>query len=405
MEKIVLTIDTKLLQDPGIVALFKQLGIKHEVKVDTTQASSAVKILADKISTAFAKFGLIEQGFSRATNIVKKIGEAVIKPAAEIEQLRLRLVSLYGSTDRANQAFEKFRDVATRTPATLQQVVEAGASLKAFGMNAEETLDSVSDLAAYMGLDVVEAAQAVGRAFAGGVGAADILRERGVLELIKSFKGIDDLSRLRLPEFRQALIQTLQDPAAGIAGSADRIAKSYTGAMSNLEDSFTTLRAKIGEELTPALTTLANSLSNVIQGLTGTSSQTKIATREAEEQKIKFETLISTYTDLHNKINKTSVENDLYQETIKKLMEQYPNYFKNVDLEKGKWQDIASAIDKARISLTEYLSMQIRQAEVEKSQSKINEVLHKISSYTTKLEQLKGEMRAKGKKESDVYKI
>lgn len=52
-----------------------------------------------------------------------------------------------------------------------------------------------SDLAAFMGTTATEAAQALGRAFAGGAGAADILRERGILQLIRDTKGIEDLSK------------------------------------------------------------------------------------------------------------------------------------------------------------------------------------------------------------------
>ena len=57
----------------------------------------------------------------------------------------------------------------------------------------------VSDLAAFMGVDVVEAASAFGRAFSAGAGAADMLRDRGVLPLIASFAGVDHVSELTLP--------------------------------------------------------------------------------------------------------------------------------------------------------------------------------------------------------------
>ncbi len=180
------------------------------------------------------QLGLFAQGVSTVTSVIQGIGNAIIKPASEIEQLKLRLTSLYGSTQAASTAFSKFREVASRTPATLQQVVEAGASLKAFGMDAEATLESVSDLAAYR-VWMLWKLPRPGRAFAGGAGAADILRERGVLELIKSFKGIDDLTKTHPSEFRTALLESLSDPAAGIAGSADRMSKSYAGAVSNMQ--------------------------------------------------------------------------------------------------------------------------------------------------------------------------
>jgi len=123
-----------------------------------------------------------------------------IGTAAEFEQLQTRLENMYGSVEKGREAFQKFQEVAATTPYSLQGVVEAGASLKAFGVDAEKMIKPVSDLAAFMGVDVVEAAQAFGRAMAGGAGAADILRERGILQLVKSFKGIDDLTKLTLPQ-------------------------------------------------------------------------------------------------------------------------------------------------------------------------------------------------------------
>ncbi len=403
MEKILLTIDARLLKDPAIDALFKKLGIPQKINVETAQASSSFKSLSSSFTTAFAKFGLVTNGISAAITLASKLAGTFIKPASEIEQLKLRLVSLYGSTQAAEQAFAKFQDVATRTPATLQQITEAGASLKAFGLNAETTLESVSDLAAYMGLDVVEAAQAVGRAFAGGAGAADILRERGVLELIKSFKGIDDLTNLTLPQFRDVLLQTLSDPAAGIAGSADRISKSYAGAMSNLNDSFTQLKANIGSSLTPILGELANGLGNVIKGLTGTGSNLQIASRNASDQKIQFESLIITYTDLHNKQNRSATDNEIYKKTVNDLLKLYPNYFSHIDLEKGKWENISTAIDTARISLNNYLNERIVAASTKDLQEIFTKTGLAVIKTTEALSTLKAEMKVKGKKESSAY--
>lgn len=65
--------------------------------------------------------------------------------------------------------------MALETSATLREVVEAGANLKAFGFDAEDVLENGQGLAAFMGMNVVEAANAVGHAFAGGAGASWLL--------------------------------------------------------------------------------------------------------------------------------------------------------------------------------------------------------------------------------------
>jgi hypothetical protein len=108
-----------------------------------------------------------------------------IQAASGFQDVQTRLVGLTGSTEAAKEAFEVFNKVAATTPFALQDVVNAGAQLEAFGVNSKATLGSVTDLAAFMGTTATEAASALGRAFAGGAGAADILRERGILQLIK----------------------------------------------------------------------------------------------------------------------------------------------------------------------------------------------------------------------------
>tara|TARA_R100000742_G_C4279324_1_gene103591 strand:+ start:1319 stop:3340 length:2022 start_codon:yes stop_codon:yes gene_type:complete len=174
---------------------------------------------------------------------------SLLQASSRFESLRTRLVGLTGSVKEANQAFNLFNQVAATTPFALDDVVEAGAQLEAFGADAKALIKPITDLAAFMGTTAVEAANSFGRAFAGGAGAADILRERGILNIIKTTQGLSDLSKTTLPEFRAALINTLQDPVNGIAGSTDRLSKTFEGAMSNMRDNVTRLAASLGTSL------------------------------------------------------------------------------------------------------------------------------------------------------------
>ena len=192
---------------------------------------------------------LVSFAFGSVALSLKKFIDA----SSGFENVKTRLTGLMGSTERAERAFKNFNAVAATTPFSLQDVVEAGAQLKAFGADAEGMIKPVTDLAAFMGTTATEAANSLGRAFAGGAGAADILRERGILNLVKSFNNIDDLSKITLPEFREALENALIDPAAGIAGSTDRMSKTFTGAFSNMTDAVTRLAANIGDIFMPAL--------------------------------------------------------------------------------------------------------------------------------------------------------
>ena len=211
-------------------------------------------------STLRSKMLLASFGFATFLAPLVRGMKLSLDAASSFEALRTRLDALYGSTIKGQQAFNTFNETAATTPFQLQNVVNAGAQLKAFGVDAENMIKPIADLAAFMGVDVVDAANAMGRAFAGGAGAADILRERGILNLIKTSQGLDDLSKTTLPEFRKALIDTLQDPLVGIQGSTTKLAETFSGSFSNMQDSVTRLAAEIGNELLPKAKSVTKSV-------------------------------------------------------------------------------------------------------------------------------------------------
>ena len=72
--------------------------------------------------------------------------KSALETAGEFESLRVRLDVMYGSVQRGGEAFQVFNDVAATTPYLLKSVVEAGASLKSFGVDAEKMAKPVADL-------------------------------------------------------------------------------------------------------------------------------------------------------------------------------------------------------------------------------------------------------------------
>lgn len=255
--------------------IIAQIGKKYDIPVDIDLSSVKMgalrelegrfDALAESAKSWASQMGLVIHGIKQMYSVLDKVFGTVIRTSSEFEQLRLRLFNLYQDTDRATAAFEKFRQVALETPATLREVVEAGANLKAFGLDAEDVLGSVQDLAAFMGIGIVDASHAVGRAFAGGAGAAIMLRDRGILELIRSFHGIDDLSKLTLPEFRDAMLSTFKSAETGIAGSSARMAQSYAGAMAQMQDAMDTLLSAIGDVFAPAIADFARAITPLIE--------------------------------------------------------------------------------------------------------------------------------------------
>lgn len=210
-------------------------------------------------------------GLAAGITAARQLASESIAAASQVESLKLRLANLLQSEAAAAREYQRFARIASTTPFELRNVVEAGVTLRSFGEANGGALKAVADLAAFMGTDVTEAAGAYGRAFAGGAGAADILRERGVLSLVSLRSGIDDLTKLSLPEFRRVLFSAMVDPTGPIAGATERLSQSWGGRLSNISDALFNLKAELGTVATES-TALADVLLRTRDGIDETAA-------------------------------------------------------------------------------------------------------------------------------------
>lgn len=181
------------------------------------------------------------------------MGKKALDAASSFENLEVRLKTFLGSQEKATQAMKFFSEQAEKVPFSLEQVAEAGTTLTAMGADFRKWLPVATDVAAVMGVDLVTAASQLGRAFSGGAGAADVFREKGILNIIKESKGIKDLSKLTLPEFREAMFDAFVDPQGKIAGAAKGLSKTWTGQLSMVGDAIFKLKKDLGEAFLPAM--------------------------------------------------------------------------------------------------------------------------------------------------------
>lgn len=227
-----------------------KIRISEEGAKKVRSEMQAIDKVSNNLSNTLKRVGsamIAAFSVSAGFNILRSIKDTT----AQFEALQTRLDALYGSVVKGKNAFDVFNRVAATTPYELQDVVEAGAQLKAFGINAEENIKILADLAAFMGTSIVDAASAMGRAFAGGAGAADIFRERGILNLIKMKSGIEDFSKVTIEEFREAMFKTFTDPNSGIIGATDKLSKTIVGMESNAKDALSRLADTIGQSFAP----------------------------------------------------------------------------------------------------------------------------------------------------------
>ena len=280
----------------------------------------------------------LKAGIAVAGVAILAMGKHAISTAAQFETLKVRLISMYGSVNAGTKAFQNFARVAATTPFAVKSVVEAGAQLKAFGLDAEANIKGVADLAAFMGTDVVEAANAMGRAFAGGAGAADVLRERGILNLLKDFKGIDDITELTLPEFRKALTEMIEDPTAGIAGATSRLSETFEGSYSNMMDSVDRLSASIGDALLPTVKSVTDGITSMINSILGGKDEFDTQIEQIRTQSLELKILASEITTLN-------IPQKQRLELIRNLKKEYPQFLKDISAEEATDKDIAKSLE------------------------------------------------------------
>ena len=224
--------------------------------------NSSVKKLAIGFGSLYVA-SKVFSGIKRLTGGITGLATSSISTAGQFETLRVRLDTMYGSVKRGGEAFENFNKIAAKTPFQLQDVVDAGATLKAFGIAAEANLSAVSDVAAFMQVDISVAAANMGRAFSAGSGAADMFRDKGINPLIASFAGVKDVSELTLPEFREAMIGTFSDTESGIAGMTDKMSQTWEGQVSNLKDGVDRIKNVLGKALISKLQPLIENVNGV----------------------------------------------------------------------------------------------------------------------------------------------
>ena len=240
--------------DAKIEGLQRELGnVKSKlegIKGPTDSLSNSTNTLSGSFKSLVTKLLAVGAAYVGIREI-KNLAGSFLNVATQVENYTVRLKALLGSQEAAADAMEFFQEVASKVPFTLQEVIAAGTTVTAFGADLEKWTPILTDLAAVMGLDLTDAANALGRAYARGAGAADIFRERGILQIIKDSAklkgGIDDITKLTLPEFRDAMYDAFTDPEGKISGAADDLSRTWDGMISMLSDAWFQFRQAVME--------------------------------------------------------------------------------------------------------------------------------------------------------------
>lgn len=212
--------------------------------------SKSTKKLANSMVGAHLKANALIGAMKTAGRVIGGVFSTLATDAlgvgAKMESYQTLLTTFLGTEEAAIERLNTLFDIGANTPFQLDSLIEADTKLEAFGADADKWRTAVMDLAVVMDGDLALAADAVGRALAGGAGAADMLRDRGILSMIQLRTGIK-ATEMSAREFEQALFETLTDPEGKIAGGTARMAETFDGLMSNIGDRFFQFKKSIAD--------------------------------------------------------------------------------------------------------------------------------------------------------------
>lgn len=231
----------------GASAPLKKVG--KAADQSAKQATTATTKYTE-LSSKLHLMGMAAKAAMGAVNGVLKPMRALarggIEAGAQMEGFETRLNVLMGSSEAAKDRLDELFRIGSTTPFELPGLIEAEVNLRALGVNAEETLPLVMDFAGAMGTDLASAAVEVGRAMQFGAGAVETISGRALRAQVELRTGADAL-KMSTEEFRDAMVTTLTDPDGIFKGGTDKLAATFDGMLSNLQDSFFKFSKDIGD--------------------------------------------------------------------------------------------------------------------------------------------------------------
>ncbi len=191
-------------------------------------------------------FSLASKGIVAAGTAVTLLGGLAVATGAKFETLETRLSTLLGSAEAGSARLNQIFDFASSTPFELDELVEAEVNLRALGTQAEVMLPLVMDFAGAMNTDLAGAAVEVGRAMQFGAGAVESMAGRALRAQVELRTGQDAL-KMGIIEWREALVETLTATDGIFAGGTAKLAQTFGGMISNLQDQWTGFRKQVAD--------------------------------------------------------------------------------------------------------------------------------------------------------------
>lgn len=205
---------------------------------------SRAKTLSEGITSigaTAAKAGLLMGAGLAAGGVGLK---SILDAGAQMETFSMRLTTMMGSAASAKARMGELYDFAATTPFELDQVIGAEVTLRGFGAAAEEVMPGLIDFAATTGAELSQSAIDIGKAWNQGATGLESDTAKILRKQIELRTGLD-ATKMSIEDFRAALLDTLDEGM--FAGGAARLSQTFSGMMSNLNDSWAQFKTQVAD--------------------------------------------------------------------------------------------------------------------------------------------------------------
>jgi hypothetical protein len=223
-----------------------------------------------RLKSALAGLGITAMAAGAAAAL-KNLGGQAIKAAAEMETFATRFTTLMGNADLARDHVLALNKYAAQTPFDMAGISQANASLLAFGVNAEESLEilrMLGDVAAGTGGDLAGLALIYGKANTSGkldrgdvsqmalrgVNVAGMLAQREGVSAGEVLKGVGR-GEYNVQDLKWVLEQLTSEGGAFYKG-AEHLSQTFNGQISTLTDNWKMFMTEVGDRLMPVAKSL-----------------------------------------------------------------------------------------------------------------------------------------------------
>ena len=386
--------------------------LRFEFDGDASKFQSAVNKSQKSVNnfgTSLKQVGGIIAG-AFAIDKIMEFGSAVVETTSTFQRFESVLTNTLGSQSEAQKALDRITEFASQTPFSVAELTDSFVRLANQGFRpTSEEMRKLGDLASSTGKDFVQLTEAVIDAQ---VGEFERLKEFGIRaskqgDQVKfTFKGVETQVNFTADAINDYVL-SLGD-LEGVSGAMVGISKTLGGQISNLGDSFDSLKNEIGEALMPILTNAIGAFKNLFENITRVlnpqkallndfkatkkeldkmnSSTDKLAGNELRVFNIRKQLLEQKYNELEKEINSEK------EKSKNAIIEEQKEFSKLVEI-RDRAEDVVNTAIKNKVKESDGLAtykkiLNEATLEVQRQKNVINELTLSYDSFKLSLENI-----------------